>query len=289
MDWFSVIKVEDIDFDLRGDMGFGYFTLEPVGFNEFAELMEKDNKVLMDFFKEKIRIHPSRVYSYLKERLGREPTDKEMIEWVKRTIMHEATHAAMKEEQFEMADQQTEYGAFTGQFPESTYLRIKQYLRHPATREQLMGEEGAREILPIIGGMAGAFEKNSTRVLREIMTFVDSLTDEMKNKKQQEEARELLTRLEVLARKAGRPHIREVDVQDINVLINRYGKQFEDVLLDIFRSIIGYDTYDNTDFSRERAGEFEKQATTVMSTTAGFESRPRYSKKKEEEEDGKGN
>ena len=50
-----------------------------------------------------------------------------------------------------------------------------------------------------------------------------------------------------------------------------------------------------TDFSRERAkdfgGKFElgKQATTVMSTTAGFESRPRYGKKKEEEEDGKRN
>ena len=128
---------------------------------------------------------------------------------------------------------------------------------------------------------------------REIMTFVDSITDEMKDKKQQEEARELLTRLEVLARKAGKPHIREVDVQSIRDLIDRYGEKFEDVLMELFRSILGYDAKE-TDFSRERAkdfgGKFElgKQATTVMSTTAGFESRPIYGKKKEEEEDGKG-
>ena len=195
----------------------------------------------------------------------------------------------MKEEQFEMADQQTEYGAFTGQFPESTYLRIKQYLQHPTTREQLMDEKTARRLgLPMIGGTRGMFEKNSTRVLREIITFVDSLTDEMKNRKEKEEARELLTRLEVLARKAGKPHIREVDVQDVRVLIDRYGKKFEDVLIEMFKSLIGYPAGE-ADFSRERAKDFEKQATTVMSTTAGFESRPRYGKKKEEEEDGKRN
>ena len=146
----------------------------------------------------------------------------------------------------------------------------------------------------MLGLESGAYEKNTTRVLREIMTFVDSITDEMKDKKQQEEARELLTRLEVLARKAGKPHIREVDVQSIRDLIDRYGEKFEDVLMELFRSILGYDAKE-TDFSRERAkdfgGKFElgKQATTVMSTTAGFESRPRYGKKKEEEEDGKGN
>ena len=146
----------------------------------------------------------------------------------------------------------------------------------------------------MLGLESGAYEKNTTRVLREIMTFVDSITDEMKDKKQQEEARELLTRLEVLARKAGKPHIREVDVQSIGDLIDRYGEKFEDVLLELFRSILGYDAKE-TDFSRERAkdfgGKFElgKQATTVMSTTAGFESRPIYGKKKEEEEDGKRN
>ena len=89
-------------------------------------------------------------------------------------------------------------------------------------------------------------------------------------------------------------HIREVDVQSIGDLIDRYGEKFEDVLLELFRSILGYDAKE-TDFSRERAkdfgGKFElgKQATTVMSTTAGFESRPIYGKKKEEEEDGKRN
>ena len=145
-----------------------------------------------------------------------------------------------------------------------------------------------------LGLGSGAYEKNSTRVLREIMTFVDSMTDEIKDKKQQEEARELLTRLEVLARKAGKPHIREVDVDDINALINRYGRQFKDVIFELFRSILDYDPDDDVDFSRERAKDFGgmfdfgKQATTVMSTTAGFESRPRYSKK-EEEEDGKRN
>ena len=292
LDWFDIIKVEDIDFELDNQArGFGYFTFQPISPDKFEDLLDNPNKTVLDFLEKKIRINPANIYGHLKERLDREPTEKEIMEWVKRTIMHEATHGAMAEEQFEMADQQTEYGAFTGQFPESTYLRIKQYLKHPATREGIINEMGAM----FLGLESGAYEKNSTRVLREIMAFVDSITDKMKDKKQQEEARELLTRLEVLARKAGKPHIRKVDVQDINTLVDRYGEKFEDFIVELFRSILDYDPDDDVDFSRERAkdfgGKFElgKQATTVMSTTAGFESRPRYGKKKEEEEDGKRN
>lgn len=286
MDWFEIIKVEDIDFELDNNArGFGYFSFEPISPDKFEEILEKPNKTVLDFLHKKIRINPANIYSYLKERLGKEPTDKQLMEWVKRTIMHEAIHGGMAEEQFEMAEQQTEYGAFTGQFPDSTYLRLKQYLQHPATREKIIDPLGA--MLLGLDDM-GAYQKNSTRVIREIMSFVDSLTDEIKNKAQKEEAKELLTRLEVLARKAGKPHIREIDIQDISVLIDRYGKKFKDVLMEMFRSILSYDAKE-TDFSRERAKDFEKQATTVMSTTAGFESRPRYGKKKEEEEDGKRN
>jgi len=285
LDWFDIVKVEDIDFELNNqERGFGYFTFEPISPDKFEDLLDNPNKTVIDFLEKKIRVNPANIYEYLKERLGKEPTDKQIMEWVKRTIMHEATHGAMAEEQFEMANQQTEYAAFTGQFPESTYLRIKQYLKHPATRESIINDLGA--LMLNLG--SGAYEKNSTRVLREIMSYVDSITDEIKNKKDKEEARELLTRLEVLARKAGKPHIREVDVQDIKVLIDRYGEKFRDVLVEMFKSILGYSA-DEVDFSRERAKDFEKQATTVMSTTAGFESRPRYSKKKEEEEDGKRN
>jgi hypothetical protein len=286
LDWFEIIKVEDIDFELDNNArGFGYFSFEPISPDKFEEILEKPNKTVLDFLHKKIRINPANIYSYLKERLGKEPTDKQLMEWVKRTIMHEAIHGGMAEEQFEMAEQQTEYGAFTGQFPDSTYLRLKQYLQHPATREKIIDPLGA--MLLGLDDM-GAYQKNSTRVIREIMSFVDSLTDEIKNKAQKEEAKELLTRLEVLARKAGKPHIREIDIQDISVLIDRYGKKFKDVLMEMFRSILSYDAKE-TDFSRERAKDFEKQATTVMSTTAGFESRPRYGKKKEEEEDGKRN
>lgn len=286
MDWFGIIKVEDIDFELDNQKrGFGYFKFEPISPDKLGDLLDKPNKTVLDFLEKKIRINPANIYSYLKERLGKEPTDKQIMEWVKRTIMHEAIHGGMAEEQFEMAEQQTEYAAFTGQFPESTYLRIKQYLQHPATRENII--EPIAAMMMNLEDM-GSYQKNSTRVLREVMTFVDSMTDEIKNKKEKEEARELLTRLEVLARKAGKPHIREVDVEDIKVLIDRYGEKFKDVIMEMFRSIIGYDAK-GTDFSRERAKDFGKQATTVMSTTAGFESRPIYGKKKEEEEDGKGN
>ncbi len=286
LDWFGVIKVEDIDFEIDNtERGFGYFTFEPVNEDKFDEILTKPNPTVLDFLHKKIRINPANIYSYLKERLGKEPTDKQLMEWVKRTIMHEAIHGGMAEEQFEMADQQTEYAAFTGQFPDSTYLRLKQYLQHPATRQQIINPLGAMFI-----GLddMGAYQKNSTRVLREIVSFVDSLTEDIRNKKQQEEAKELITRLEVLARKAGKPHIREIDVEDIKVLVDRYGEQYRDVLVTLFKSIMGYD-YEETDFSRERAKDFEKQATTVMSTTAGFESRPRYGKKKEEEKNGKRN
>ena len=33
---------------------------------------------------------------------------------------------------------QAEYGLFTGQFPESTYLGVKSLLNHPATEKQLL-------------------------------------------------------------------------------------------------------------------------------------------------------
>ena len=60
------------------------------------------------------------------------------MEYVVRAIMHEATHAGMGMEQFTMSNRATEYGAIVGQFPESTYYRLKTFLKHPASQTQIL-------------------------------------------------------------------------------------------------------------------------------------------------------
>ena len=49
LDWFQIIKVEDIDFELDNqERGFGYFTFEPVSPDKFEDLLDNPNKTVID-------------------------------------------------------------------------------------------------------------------------------------------------------------------------------------------------------------------------------------------------
>lgn len=143
MNWFEILKV-DIDFvdsksseRDRAEIGeaFGVYMrgieIDPLQLMFMLNPSDKLN--VENFIAEKILINHKEIYSYLKNKLGKEPTEEQLREYIKRIIMHESTHAGMGSEQDNMSDFASEYGAYVGQFPESTYLRLKAFLQHPAS------------------------------------------------------------------------------------------------------------------------------------------------------------
>lgn len=224
MGWFDILKVEDIDFD--GELGaFGAYSLQNIHSTPdeverkiFASMVQGKMPKLKELVEEKIRINHKAIYQYLKRKLEREPKEREIMEFVIRTIMHESTHAGMGLEQFTMSPQATEYGAIVGQFPENTYYRLKTFLQHPDTRKEL--------IHPMFQ-MIGIQTYTSSQQVEEVkllLAFVDSLTDNIQNKNQQEAAKEKLTRLEITARthKKGES-LRNIEPTSLKDLLNRYG------------------------------------------------------------------
>jgi len=224
MSWFDILKVEDIDFD--GELGaFGAYSLENIHSTPnqverkiMHSIMQGKMPEMKDLVEEKIRINHKAIYQYLKRKFEREPKEKEIMEFVIRTIMHESTHAGMGLEQFTMSPQATEYGAIVGQFPENTYYRLKTFLKHPDTR---------KDIIHPMFQMIGIQTYTSSQQVEEVkllLAFVDSLTDNILNKKQQEAAREKLTRMEITARthKKGES-LSNIEPTNLKDLLNRYG------------------------------------------------------------------
>lgn len=236
MGWFEILKV-DIDFD-KDTQGFGSYSMqmdEDVNMREIHNKIERGDVVGMkDFLKEKISINHQAAYDYLKQRLGREPKDRELMQFITRVIMHEGTHAGMAEEQMAFADHQSEYGAMTGQFPQDTYLRLKNYIQHPATAQQYLPA-----FLAHMMGLkdSGRHDYDNTRRVKDMLVFIDSMVDNLP-KKEKELAREKLARMEVLARKdKSKKDIRDVDIRDINALVSRYGMKNGHFLVKLARSV----------------------------------------------------
>lgn len=268
MTWFDIIKVEDIDFD-NAINGFGHYEAKGKDLDA-SQMMEYafsgQSLKYGDILDESIRINPAKSYAYLKDKFEREPTDKEISNFIIRIIMHEGTHAGMAEEQLSMAQHQSEYGAFVGQFPESTYLRLKSFLRHPATAENFLP--------PMLQSLMGIKAKHTFRTterVEEIITFIDGITQELPNNKLRGEIREQLARLEIIARQQGKPEIRETNFEDPKTMHERYGDDF----LTLWEKIM--------EIEKVKGDNLEKITGAVSSTTAGMESRPRYSNKEDEE------
>ena len=262
MNWFNLIKVEDIAFyDAKLDdavEGFGYYSmgtgLDGAGLKALMA-MRAGNKLpkLENFLQEKIRINHKNVYAYLKERFGKEPNEEQITNYIIRVIMHEGTHAGMGLEQLNMTERQTEYGAMVGQFPENTYYRIKTFLQHPAAEGQPLIPEFISEMFNL---KPYAYSPMVDK-LRNMIAFIDALTDDMKEPLK-EEVREKLARLELKAiQDKKKPLLRETEVTDPIELLRRYGSENRELILQIF--------------SRENHnldGDTEKMAGAVTTTSA---------------------
>ena len=269
--WFNIIKVDDIDFD-NAIRAFGQYSAETKDPEDLfpmimeAVLQNKSKVTYQDVMNEKIRINPQMCHDYLVQKLGIPPSDKQLLEYITRVIMHEATHAGMAEEQMNMTSAQAEYGAYTGQFPESQYIALKQWLEHPATRTMMLPDD-LQEIL----GITARMDNPPVEKVRELISFVDGITSRMPDNQATYDLRNKITNLEMLARKTSPKLIGEIDFDDPKIMADRWGTDaFNEVRDALEESYIGEDK--------------EKMAVTVSSTTAGMASRPRYSRKKEDED-----
>ena len=235
MGWFDIIKVEDIDFD-KDLEAFGAYSLENKHSHPQQVMMAMMNAAmsgkdpeLKDLVDEKIRINHQAIYRHLKKKLGREPKDKEIMEFVIRTIMHEGTHAGMGTEQFTMSPQATEYGAIVGQFPENTYYRLKTFLKHPDSQKQIL-----HPMFDMMG-IETSVRSEPVREIAEILAFIDALTDNIQNARQQDKVKEKLARLEITARTQKKQQkLREISPSSLEDLVGRYGEKnkrfFEKIL-----------------------------------------------------------
>jgi len=241
MNWFELLKV-DIDFDKEigamGQYGEGIGIESREDMDKFLEKLMRDmifqskRPDIKEYLTENIKINHQRINAFLKEKLGRQPTDKELIRYITRVIMHESTHAGMKEEQDGMATHQAEYGAYTGQFPESTYIRLKEFLKHPATKRILFPPEMA--------AMLGVNPKDVMRTpeiiqkVEELLAYIDGITEDIPNGKMKEDLREKVARLEMTAKTQGKPDVRYWPHQTIEeyykFALERYGQKNKEIL-----------------------------------------------------------
>lgn len=262
MSWQKILKVEDIDFDGAIE-GFGHYSMAvshptPERMAELLFFGSQTGKApaLKDFIEEEIRINHKNVYEYLKQRNEREPTEKEITEFIIRTIMHEATHAAMGFEQQAMAEHQREYGAFTGQFPNETYYRLKSFIMHPATEPRLL-----HPMLEQLLEIQGTIKIDAVDKVKDIIGWVDYLTEGLPKDKA-EEYKEKFARLEIQARGQGKKLVRDFRPKSVDkeFLVDRYGEEHRD-----FLTKFGKERFPTGRTDVERA---EKMAGTVTTTSA---------------------
>tara|TARA_R110001632_G_scaffold214150_1_gene340814 strand:+ start:190 stop:1017 length:828 start_codon:yes stop_codon:yes gene_type:complete len=273
MNWFSLLKVEDIDFD-SAISGFGHYVMgaRSLTFEEILNTLsakmgigELDNKKISDFTHERIRINHHEVYTYLKEKLGKEPTEKQLAMYITRVIMHEGTHAGMGLEQTNQTTAQSEYGAFVGQFPESMYMRMKAFLKHPASNNYTVPPEVYE---------AYGFPKDSPKfveVIEDTLKVADGLANNDKDK-------EKIVQLEALARKKNKPDLSQSDFMQLEVLVDRWGKEnqpFIEELLGTRKS----SPNSNNDDTEKMTG-----AVTTSSAPSMFNTSYSGKKKKDDEE-----
>lgn len=240
MNWFDILKVKidfDKDTDAMGQYGEGISVSNREEFNELmnkvmSNMMMGRSTEVKDLIEEEIKINHHRINDFLKEKLGRQPTDKELIQYITRVIMHEGTHAGMKEEQDSMATHQAEYGAYTGQFPESTYIRLKEFLKHPQTKRILFPPE--------LAAMMGIDPRTTMRTpdiiekVEEVLAYIDGITEDIPEGKQKENFKERLARLEMSSKTKGEPIPRFWDDMDAKEYyqfsLKRYGNENKDLV-----------------------------------------------------------
>lgn len=280
MGWFNILKVEDIAFDENLN-AFGAYQMENIHSTPMDVSMAMMNALasgkkpeLKDLVKETIRINHKKIYSYLKEKLGREPKEKEIEEFVIRTIMHEATHAGMGAEQFTMSPQASEYGAIVGQFPENTYYRLKTFLKHPDSQRQIL-----HPMFSAIG-IETTVESEQVKEVREFIAFIDALTDNLSGR-YKDKIKEKLARMEITARtQKKRQKLKDIEPTSLDDLTNRYGKEHRRFFLKLLLDATGQMAADFDDSELKMVG-----AVTTTSAPAMFNKVVRGRKKRRKKDE----
>lgn len=249
--WFSLLKV-DIDFD-ENIQALGQYSEGIKGESE-SEARSLIGRMLLaaqfgreysikDLIEQKIRINHKAIFKHLNEKLGRKPTESEVVAYVIRVIMHEGTHAGMGSEQDSMAAHQAEYGAYTGQFPESSYMRLRAYLKHPATRTYLFDPNLGQALGIPINELVRT--PDITQKVQEFLGYIDGVTEDITRNR--DKIKERLTRLELTARQKGEPMAREwpqfSPKEFYNFMLERYGQNNKD-LVDTIASANGLNIED---------------------------------------------
>ena len=200
--WWDVLKV-DIDFVLPGDSegGMGYYESWGKPFQEMSN----------------IKINHKKIYNYLREKLGREPTDKELQEYVKRVIMHESTHAAhdAADDDFHgRPNEQKEYLAYMGMFPKNPYIALKEFLQHPDT----MNIDDIDRIFSLLGMGVEIKHKEAPAKILRVLNYVDRFAKTNRQKVK-------LTKLELATRKDLKDWNRMKFPQSASQMLARYGRK----------------------------------------------------------------
>lgn len=280
MSWFDILKVEDIAFD-KDLQAFGAYSLENIHSNPIEVSMAIMRAMsagkapeLKDLVEEKIRINHKAIYDHLKRKLKREPKEKEIMEYVVRTIMHEATHAGMGTEQFTMSPQATEYGAIVGQFPQNTYYRLKTFLKHPDSQRQIL-----HPMFEAIG-IETAVKSEQVKEISEVLAFIDALTDNLLGK-YKEKVREKLARMEMTARtQKKRQSLKDINPSSVEDLTGRYGQEYRRFFIKLLLDAAGQMTADFDDSELKMAG-----AVTTGSAPAMFNKVVRGRKKRRKKDE----
>ena len=321
MDWWEILKV-DIDFNLQEKQKnlFGLYekgqldlfdfireveelyggTLPPEAEAHYAETFYNKLKrnaefagkpvEMKDVIQERITINPVPIFNRVKDIMGKEPTDQQLIDFIVSTIMHEGTHAGMSEEQDFMTPSQSEYGAFVGQFPNNTFYRLKQFTQHKDNIKQYL----PRSVVQFLGvnPKDARSESRFSKRAELIVGYILSLTDKIKPKLQQRKYQERLARLEILAIK------KDADfLGDIMDWAKSGSGDMIDVLLSLDERYKGIDKPEDRKMYRDiinsvldgAMDSFEKTAMTVTTTNspAMFNNKA-IRRKKKRDEDGEG-
>ena len=219
--WFDILKV-DIDFD-KDIRGLGqYARRRLVSLEEILESEKTGEEIPM----EEIKINHKKIYSHLQNRLNREPTEDELIEFIKRIIMHEAGHAghAGADPKFsERPMEGAEYVAYMFMFPDSVYLALRSYLKHPETKKDIN-----RKLLSDLGFYYGQVEfKKESETIRRLLNYVDRFAKTSKDKEQ-------LIRIELAHRKFMTRFRKNNFPQNLNQAEARYNKKFHKFIKKLF-------------------------------------------------------
>ena len=216
--WFDILKV-DIDFD-KDIRGLGEFWRRQ--FVSLDDLKEAE-KTGEDIVWEGIRINHHKIKRQLKRKLHREPTDEELIEYIKRVIMHEAGHAGhhQVDEGYESSQsEQKEYVAYMFQFPDSVYLALRNLLKHPKSRKRT-NPKWVSDYLRV-----NDFKKQ-TETIRKLLQYVNRYAKTSKDKEE-------LTRVELAHRKYMTRFSKNNFPQNLSQAEARYNKKFSKFIKKLF-------------------------------------------------------